>query len=830
MRTILFVILLHVSLFFSTSLALDPGYTQTMNDTLKILTFNIYGAPNSDWPARQKMIIDELVKLQPDLIGFQEIVQTPAPGIGADNRAKIIADSLYYRTGVFYDFVFGYTHFSWNQYDEGISILSRHIILDNGELSLPPGLFNRKVIWCRLLTPAGIVNFFDTHLSHGEQEPTRIAQVASIKTYIDSISTDSVAIVNLLCGDLNSDPDQPPILQLTVPDSNGIVYLDSWGEANPGQPGYTVPSDIPTSRIDYIFLRGGGIAEIINSELVMNQPNANNIYPSDHLGVLSQVQTNIFDLSLNILSPLPGDEVSGQTNISWTLSSSVEPVTIRIFISRDGGEHWWEEWSGQSGSNSYSWNTMLVPDGTWYMVRVAAMGDTSYGLTQTAGTFTVNNPGNAPPEINLLFPRGGEHLNETNLIRWEGADADGDSLTYNLDFSIDDGATWSTLVMNFQNDSTYSWNTLEFPNSPYYRVRLRCTDGIFEVADTSGVFEVLNPHWPLPDSLISHVGGKSDAIVKAVIVDQAQLTGHTYRITFDDTLHGYKTYNVHDVNTGVKVVQNATQLNGTTEGPIFDDLRLLIKDFDPPIVNQDSSRWIIGSSTLDISIFLPNVIIGGTTHQGVPYSADYKITVFDHIVDTSSIAFGAPAIPMMFTVQNETNNRRAEIVYFDPDNNRTISRSDVIYILEPDIQGNPQFVWAIGFSGSTNTIPPQPSDMYILKTFKTLTHQDVYELNSTVAIQRTLDDKQIPDYALYQNYPNPFNPTTIIEFALRSSGFVTLKIYNILGEEVATLVSKKLTAGRYKYEWDASSVASGVYLYTIQAGNYIEAKKMVILH
>ena len=247
-------------------------------------------------------------------------------------------------------------------------------------------------------------------------------------------------------------------------------------------------------------------------------------------------------------------------------------------------------------------------------------------------------------------------------------------------------------------------------------------------------------------------------------------------------------------------------------------------------MNQDSSRWIIGSSTLDISIFLPNVIIGGTTHQGVPYSADYKITVFDHIVDTSSIAFGAPAIPMMFTVQNETNNRRAEIVYFDPDNNRTISRSDVIYILEPDNQGNPQFVWAIGFSGSTNTIPPQPGDMYILKTFKTLTHQDIYELNSTVAIQRTLDDKQIPDYALYQNYPNPFNPTTIIEFALRSSGFVTLKIYNILGEEVATLVSKKLDAGRYKYEWDASSVASGVYLYTIQAGNYIEAKKMVILH
>ncbi len=58
---------------------------------------------------------------------------------------------------------------------------------------------------------------------------------------------------------------------------------------------------------------------------------------------------------------------------------------------------------------------------------------------------------------------------------------------------------------------------------------------------------------------------------------------------------------------------------------------------------------------------------------------------------------------------------------------------------------------------------------------------------------------------------------------------MTLKIYNILGEEVATLVSEKLTAGKYKYEWDAGSLASGVYLYRIQAGDFIEAKKTVLL-
>jgi D-alanyl-D-alanine carboxypeptidase len=85
------------------------------------------------------------------------------------------------------------------------------------------------------------------------------------------------------------------------------------------------------------------------------------------------------------------------------------------------------------------------------------------------------------------------------------------------------------------------------------------------------------------------------------------------------------------------------------------------------------------------------------------------------------------------------------------------------------------------------------------------------------------------EYALKQNYPNPFNPTTTIEFSIPKAEFVTLKIYNILGEVVATLAFEKLTVGSYKYDWDASGLASGVYLYRIQAGDYIGVKKMVIL-
>jgi polyhydroxybutyrate depolymerase len=94
----------------------------------------------------------------------------------------------------------------------------------------------------------------------------------------------------------------------------------------------------------------------------------------------------------------------------------------------------------------------------------------------------------------------------------------------------------------------------------------------------------------------------------------------------------------------------------------------------------------------------------------------------------------------------------------------------------------------------------------------------------------TKNEINVPmDYALKQNYPNPFNPTTNIEFSIPKSELVTLKVYNILGEEVTRLISERLSIGSYAYEWDASKLANGVYLYQLKAGNFVETKKMVLL-
>jgi CubicO group peptidase (beta-lactamase class C family) len=84
-------------------------------------------------------------------------------------------------------------------------------------------------------------------------------------------------------------------------------------------------------------------------------------------------------------------------------------------------------------------------------------------------------------------------------------------------------------------------------------------------------------------------------------------------------------------------------------------------------------------------------------------------------------------------------------------------------------------------------------------------------------------------FALFQNYPNPFNPSTMITYQIPMINDVELSIYNILGQKVLTLVNEKQQAGRYQVEWDASGFASGVYYYRIEAGEFLDVKKMILL-
>jgi Secretion system C-terminal sorting domain len=131
-------------------------------------------------------------------------------------------------------------------------------------------------------------------------------------------------------------------------------------------------------------------------------------------------------------------------------------------------------------------------------------------------------------------------------------------------------------------------------------------------------------------------------------------------------------------------------------------------------------------------------------------------------------------------------------------------------------------IYSCGLSLVWDTIP-DPLDRWNFGPKFPLTIMPVTSVDS--------EGNELPDdFSLYQNYPNPFNPSTIIKYRIPELRFVTLKVYDVLGNVVATLVNEEKTAGDYTVNFVANNLSSGIYFYKIEAGNsFVEVKKMIFM-
>ena len=122
------------------------------------------------------------------------------------------------------------------------------------------------------------------------------------------------------------------------------------------------------------------------------------------------------------------------------------------------------------------------------------------------------------------------------------------------------------------------------------------------------------------------------------------------------------------------------------------------------------------------------------------------------------------------------------------------------------------------------------SNIYMVYAGESLTFSMIVTVKYEQNIVAVENEEFIPEkYSLLQNHPNPFNPVTNISYSIPRSGEVSLKIYNLLGEEVASLVDGHQPTGEYQTEWDASNISSGIYFYRLQAGDFVKTRKMVLL-
>jgi hypothetical protein len=116
---------------------------------------------------------------------------------------------------------------------------------------------------------------------------------------------------------------------------------------------------------------------------------------------------------------------------------------------------------------------------------------------------------------------------------------------------------------------------------------------------------------------------------------------------------------------------------------------------------------------------------------------------------------------------------------------------------------------------------------YSFSNYKLAPRKDDDFVNYTTDVN---DENILPnEYSLSQNYPNPFNPSTTISYALPKAEMVTIRVYNILGQVVKTLVNQNQSAGAHTISFKANDLTSGIYFYSIQAGSFNEVKKMMLL-
>jgi len=132
----------------------------------------------------------------------------------------------------------------------------------------------------------------------------------------------------------------------------------------------------------------------------------------------------------------------------------------------------------------------------------------------------------------------------------------------------------------------------------------------------------------------------------------------------------------------------------------------------------------------------------------------------------------------------------------------------------------------------TDTIPGTATFRVVAKNMENPSDSIAVVLVASTDLSSIKNNSQgITSFSLNQNYPNPFNPTTTISFELKDRSFTTLKIFDILGREVASLINKELESGYHQYSFSVADfkLHSGIYYYRLTTGNYQEAKKMMVL-